>query len=117
AEDGIRDFHVTGVQTCALPICPWASWDRGFSTARRARKRPAKKGFSPERACAARLFSPRSDTGKPRAAGTITPFVPLCGLWKSVIHLPAVIHRPSTGDPQTCPQSPEEQNCRNVDGI
>src|SRR5690606_39526213 len=23
AEDGIRDFHVTGVQTCALPI--WAS--------------------------------------------------------------------------------------------
>jgi len=20
AEDGIRDFHVTGVQTCALPI-------------------------------------------------------------------------------------------------
>src|SRR5215475_15522916 len=30
AEDGIRDFHVTGVQTCALPIsvhatsAPWA---------------------------------------------------------------------------------------------
>src|SRR5690606_41141297 len=24
AEDGIRDFHVTGVQTCALPI-----WGRG----------------------------------------------------------------------------------------
>src|SRR5690606_40551814 len=25
AEDGIRDFHVTGVQTCALPICMnWA---------------------------------------------------------------------------------------------
>src|SRR5690606_13569880 len=23
AEDGIRDFHVTGVQTCALPIFPW----------------------------------------------------------------------------------------------
>src|SRR5690606_41009370 len=22
AEDGIRDFHVTGVQTCALPIFP-----------------------------------------------------------------------------------------------
>src|SRR5690606_40803708 len=22
--DGIRDFHVTGVQTCALPICPRA---------------------------------------------------------------------------------------------
>src|SRR5690606_40074034 len=31
AEDGIRDFHVTGVQTCALPIfasageCAWAA--------------------------------------------------------------------------------------------
>src|SRR5690606_11797179 len=23
AEDGIRDFHVTGVQTCALPIYRW----------------------------------------------------------------------------------------------
>src|SRR5690606_40231292 len=23
AEDGIRDFHVTGVQTCALPILPY----------------------------------------------------------------------------------------------
>src|SRR5258707_8628279 len=23
AEDGIRDFGVTGVQTCALPIFPW----------------------------------------------------------------------------------------------
>src|SRR5256885_7218260 len=22
AEDGIRDYKVTGVQTCALPICP-----------------------------------------------------------------------------------------------
>src|SRR5690606_39574438 len=27
AEDGIRDFHVTGVQTCALPILAWG--DRG----------------------------------------------------------------------------------------
>src|SRR5690606_40608432 len=25
AEDGIRDFHVTGVQTCALPICGLAA--------------------------------------------------------------------------------------------
>src|SRR5205807_5757485 len=23
AEDGIRDYKVTGVQTCALPILPW----------------------------------------------------------------------------------------------
>src|SRR5690606_39959391 len=26
AEDGIRDFHVTGVQTCALPIFHRARW-------------------------------------------------------------------------------------------
>src|SRR5690606_40072528 len=26
AEDGIRDFHVTGVQTCALPIWPLRPW-------------------------------------------------------------------------------------------
>src|SRR5690606_40162516 len=26
AEDGIRDFHVTGVQTCALPICAVGGW-------------------------------------------------------------------------------------------
>src|SRR5690606_40272979 len=29
AEDGIRDFHVTGVQTCALPIFP--KWFGGFT--------------------------------------------------------------------------------------
>src|SRR5690606_39866321 len=28
AEDGIRDFHVTGVQTCALPI--WDSAERAW---------------------------------------------------------------------------------------
>src|SRR5690606_40628702 len=26
AEDGIRDFHVTGVQTCALPIFSRTEW-------------------------------------------------------------------------------------------
>src|SRR5690606_40248385 len=33
AEDGIRDFHVTGVQTCALPICdaPASTWRRAGS--------------------------------------------------------------------------------------
>src|SRR5690606_41135810 len=28
-EDGIRDFHVTGVQTCALPISPLAPLPEG----------------------------------------------------------------------------------------
>src|SRR5690606_40289501 len=41
AEDGIRDFHVTGVQTCALPIS--------------ASKEPAKRG----KAAAADGLSPK----------------------------------------------------------
>src|SRR5690606_39679329 len=56
AEDGIRDFHVTGVQTCALPIstqpCPpgparppslarrQGRGDRGFRVRRPAALRP-----------------------------------------------------------------------------
>src|SRR5690606_40283915 len=43
AEDGIRDFHVTGVQTCALPILiytnPGAS--APFPSARDPQYRPA----------------------------------------------------------------------------
>src|SRR5690606_41079712 len=34
AEDGIRDFHVTGVQTCALPIfgnSPWTVLSEGVA--------------------------------------------------------------------------------------
>src|SRR5688572_32486162 len=30
AEDGIRDLTVTGVQTCALPICFW--WANSLNT-------------------------------------------------------------------------------------
>src|SRR5690606_40019198 len=33
AEDGIRDFHVTGVQTCALPICKTGALGQIFSLA------------------------------------------------------------------------------------
>src|SRR5690606_40162568 len=35
AEDGIRDFHVTGVQTCALPICSRRSQLAGDGNAAR----------------------------------------------------------------------------------
>src|SRR5690606_40756569 len=34
AEDGIRDFHVTGVQTCALPI--FERYEEGCKVARRS---------------------------------------------------------------------------------
>src|SRR5215217_4151149 len=35
AEDGIRDIGVTGVQTCALPICPWGTCHRRSTSGRR----------------------------------------------------------------------------------
>src|SRR5256885_13217502 len=34
AEDGIRDYKVTGVQTCALPICGGRHADRGAAMIR-----------------------------------------------------------------------------------
>src|SRR5256885_5744611 len=37
AEDGIRDYKVTGVQTCALPICPAGSAPGSRSAAARCR--------------------------------------------------------------------------------
>src|SRR5690606_5221337 len=42
AEDGIRDFHVTGVQTCALPIfapCCWLAATTRLSSRARYRCR------------------------------------------------------------------------------
>src|SRR5437870_12349215 len=39
AEDGIRDGHVTGVQTCALPICSLAA-PPASEPARPARESP-----------------------------------------------------------------------------
>src|SRR5256885_11401140 len=49
AEDGIRDYKVTGVQTCALPISPGCARSRRLGTRhpdagalpRPARRRPA----------------------------------------------------------------------------
>src|SRR5690606_41190553 len=43
AEDGIRDFHVTGVQTCALPILP-AAEERDHERDRRVAHSVAKLG-------------------------------------------------------------------------
>src|SRR5207302_5683244 len=48
AEDGIRDFHVTGVQTCALPILMKRS--RGTSARRttfEARSEPSRPSTAP----------------------------------------------------------------------
>src|SRR5256885_1439729 len=39
AEDGIRDYKVTGVQTCALPISSEAELERGLAELQRAEAR------------------------------------------------------------------------------
>src|SRR6266511_2515956 len=55
AEDGIRDFHVTGVQTCALPICS---------------KRPRCEACSLYVECAAEgAVPPQMDLFQPPASG------------------------------------------------
>src|SRR6266511_2470528 len=46
AEDGIRDFHVTGVQTCALPIFPLPAGSRARPRPGRTRG-PARTWGSP----------------------------------------------------------------------
>src|SRR5690606_42018627 len=45
AGEGIRGFHVTGVQTCALPICP-----SGARASTRRADRPRRTGDRPARA-------------------------------------------------------------------
>src|ERR1039457_3150445 len=86
AEDGIRDYKVTGVQTCALPICWWGvctgrRW--GWAGLRRAARhrgsqrplpnrcseRPAPVGFGapPPPETSARVRSDRSTAGRPNS--------------------------------------------------
>src|SRR5256885_7306771 len=46
AEDGIRDYKVTGVQTCALPISPPCTYRARRSRGRRPRRRRGGAGCS-----------------------------------------------------------------------
>src|SRR5690606_41038460 len=62
AEDGIRDFHVTGVQTCALPI---------------SRRRTAGDGRNQCTRSGARADSPPA-AGSPSDRGRSTPHRPAC---------------------------------------
>src|SRR5256885_3020691 len=63
AEDGIRDYKVTGVQTCALPIC------RPVAHAPPSRGGPARRALGAARGGAARPGRPESH----RAAGSARP--------------------------------------------
>src|SRR6266511_5258499 len=67
AEDGIRDFHVTGVQTCALPIST-ASGDTA-----RARARSLAVGRDRRLARAPRVVSAKVARGDPRDQARAAP--------------------------------------------
>src|SRR5207253_4020481 len=72
AEDGIRDGHVTGVQTCALPISPYAlpvSGRRGYGSVgpiRAARKERCEHA-------ALKLRCRRGKAGGATGGGTTSP--------------------------------------------
>src|SRR2546426_12331595 len=75
AEDGIRDYKVTGVQTCALPICaPRGSAPAGRCSRRRCGSKRASTGSSGAAGGAARAggrlvaFRPRDRSEIGRAA-------------------------------------------------
>src|SRR5437870_13836794 len=74
AEDGIRDGHVTGVQTCALPIC-------GFVMVRESR--PATMSANPAATTPAtmsegnRMRSASAKAARGRATTMIDGFVPV----------------------------------------
>src|SRR6266511_5871778 len=75
AEYCIRDFHVTGVQTCALPICPqtpppsrrcsatWASTRRARASGRSEERRVGKE-------CRSRWSAYHEKKKKRRGRGT-----------------------------------------------
>src|SRR5256885_16536318 len=46
AEDGIRDYKVTGVQTCALPICPSRAWAADIAELRATRGNEFVRGIA-----------------------------------------------------------------------
>src|SRR5690606_40346073 len=61
AEDGIRDFHVTGVQTCALPILSRACGGTPGPAPRAARARARESGFRRSRRGSRRAPRSRSE--------------------------------------------------------
>src|SRR5690606_9509256 len=73
AEDGIRDFHVTGVQTCALPICRRVGVDAQIDLVERnVMERRRQRLGSRRQAVAEGVGRVLKDDGQPRrAAGDV----------------------------------------------
>src|SRR5256885_11741458 len=67
AEDGIRDYKVTGVQTCALPISPLARAARQFAEQRQIPFVADMNGDDRDGYCAL----PMSNSARSRASASI----------------------------------------------
>src|SRR5690606_39812364 len=67
AEDGIRDFHVTGVQTCALPICT-ARVRTPRRPSRSSPRRPRSRARAPRNSPHALTVRVTETRGPPNAA-------------------------------------------------
>src|SRR5256885_4944125 len=68
AEDGIRDYKVTGVQTCALPICWWPRCTRATGSGSTCAAASARAACSTALSPSA-WGSQRSGSTRERAAG------------------------------------------------
>src|SRR5690606_40981429 len=66
AEDGIRDFHVTGVQTCALPISPRVLATPSKPPSARSRRANGWQTWRPSKACTSGRRSIAAYTGSCR---------------------------------------------------
>src|SRR5215208_4690539 len=74
AEDGIRDGHVTGVQTCALPICRYVSPSQRPRTAR-----DAGRGGTPSGSAIVRTAAPGTALVMMRLPRTSARWTPVAG--------------------------------------
>src|SRR5690625_4246658 len=83
AEDGIRDGHVTGVQTCALPICADPETDQALAESDRAQahRRESKHIHRPE-------VQTRLAAVKPADSERRRPFVERIKRQQEVLRLP-----------------------------
>src|ERR1019366_7717721 len=91
AEDGIRDWSVTGVQTCALPI--WCSNSAAVGASARSQQPPHEPGGNLARKCARSRHSISIPTMR-RKASCIT----------AVVRKEAVERRPKMSDEITVHQ-------------
>src|SRR5579883_1214886 len=71
AEDGIRDFHVTGVKTCALPIC--ARRSAAITTPSTTGKSSTPSSHTPIATAAAQVSPPLTPSRRPVRTNSVRP--------------------------------------------